>query len=411
MSEPLRRPPEDYENRRPAVLDREAEVEEPPEEKRALLQPRPRTGRVLLLLALAAIAASVVAWRYYSVRESTDDAQIDGHIVPISSRVTGVVQAVNVNDNQFVEKGALLVQLDPTDYRVALVRAQAELADMQAAAAAAQHGVPIITTNTNSQLSTTAAGLAAARQQEDAAAAELRQAEADYTRVAADLKRYQQLVTRDEISRQQYDLAVAHESAARAAVDAARAQVAAAHSRVAEAQSAVDAAQTAPHQVEVTRARASAATAQAERAQAAVQQAQLNLEYTTLRAPEAGIVSQKSVEPGQVVQSGQPLMALVPARRRLGDRQLQGDAAAEHAARPARQRPRGRLRRATIRGTCDSIAAATGARFSLLPPENATGNYVKVVQRVPVKIVFEPGQDPSTCCGPACRWSPTVKVH
>lgn len=409
MSEPLRRPPEDYENRRPAVLDREAEVEEPPEEKRALLQPRPRTGRVLLLLALAAIAASVVAWRYYSVRESTDDAQIDGHIVPISSRVTGVVQAVNVNDNQFVEKGALLVQLDPTDYRVALVRAQAELADMQAAAAAAQHGVPIITTNTNSQLSTTAAGLAAARQQEDAAAAELRQAEADYTRVAADLKRYQQLVTRDEISRQQYDLAVAHESAARAAVDAARAQVAAAHSRVAEAQSAVDAAQTAPHQVEVTRARASAATAQAERAQAAVQQAQLNLEYTTLRAPEAGIVSRKSVEPGQVLQSGQPLMALVPTRdlwvtANFKETQLRnmrvGDPVSVHVDAYARDYP----------GHVDSVGGATGARFSLLPPENATGNYVKVVQRVPVKIVFEPGQDLSLL-RPGMSVVPTVKVH
>jgi membrane fusion protein (multidrug efflux system) len=284
------------------------------------------------------------------------------------------------------------VELDPRDYQVALQMAQADLTDAQAGERAARTNVPITSTSTRSAVEMAQANLAAAQKQVNAANARLREAEANHTKSAQDLQRMAQLVAKDEVSRQQYDSAVAAEQAARATVDAASAAVATVQSQVTQAEAQVRQAQTAPQQVQVMEARAGAAGASVGRAQAAVSQAQLNLQYTTIVAPFDGIVSKRNVEPGQVVQSGQPLLSIVNLSEvwvtvNFKETQLAkmsvGQPASIHIDAYDHD----------LKGHVDSIGGGTGARFSLLPPENATGNYVKVVQRVPVKIVFESGQD------------------
>ena len=367
----------------------------------------PAAKWALIAAAIVAVAGAVFVWRYYSVRESTDDAQIDGHITPISARVGGTVTSVKFHDNEFVHTGDVLVTLDPSDYKVALDRAKADLADAEASAHAAQTNIPVSTVSTTNQLATAQAAETAAMREVDVANARAREAEANYTKVSKDLERMKQLITRDEISRQQYDSAVAADQAASATVDAAHAQIAAAQSHVAQAVAAVRTAQTAPEQVAIMRAHYGAATAMVEQRQAAVEQAKLNLVYTTVLAPADGIISKRSAEVGQVVQAGQPLCALVD----VGDIYV----TANFKENQLRNMHPGQ--RATIgvdaydvvlKGHVDSIGGATGARFSLLPPENATGNYVKVVQRIPVKIVLEPGQDPNHRLRPGMSVVPTV---
>ncbi len=386
----------------------EAAAEEP--RARGYFRQHPRAKWIVLLFVAVAIGVGIAVWRYYAVRESTDDAQIDGHIVPVSARVSGTVLKVNVDDNQYVEAGNVLVELDPKDYQVALDKARADYADAIAAAEAARIGVPITSTTTASTLATARASLNAANQEVDAARARQEEAEANYAKLAADLNRMKQLIAKDEISRQQYDAAVAAEQAGRATVQAARAAVASAQSHVAQAQAQVEAAATGPQQVTVTRARASAADAAVQRAKANLEQAELNLQYTTVRAPFHGVVSKRSVEPGQVVQAGQPLIAVVNlddiwVTANFKETQLHemcpGQPATIHVDTYNRD----------YNGHVDSIGGATGARFSLLPPENATGNYVKVVQRIPVKIVFEKGQDPNHLLRPGMSVEPTVMIN
>ncbi len=378
-------------------------------------------ARLAILGLIVLIAAVGVAgfWWFGGGSEATDDAQVDGHIVPVAPRVGGTVSDVPVVANQQVQKGALLVQIDQRDYRIALQRAQADLADAQASYEAARNGVPITATMTAGQVvsatsaverSQTAATIAdkdieAARARLAGAQARLKEARANDTRVSRDLDRFKQLVAKDEVSRQQYEAAVASVEAAHAAVESAEAGITEAEQGVLNAQSRrqqatevarqADAdlrtAHTAPAQVNVTRARVGSAEARLDMARAALAQAELNLQYTTIVAPAAGIVSRKSVEPGQVVQPGQPLLALV----------LVEDiwVTANYKETQLRDMRVGQTARVSVdayghtyTGKVESIAAATGAKFSLLPPENATGNYVKVVQRIPVKIVFDKGQ-------------------
>jgi len=387
----------------------EAESASKRERMGSYFREHPHARWILLLIVLVAVALGGYVWHYYSIREGTDDAQIDGHIVPVSARVSGTVISVNVDDNQQVERGSVLVQLDPKDYQVALQRAQAELASAQAAAIAARTSVPITHTTTGSNLSTAQAALDVAQKEVQVAQARVRESEAHYNRVAADLKRAQILISKDEISRQQYDAAVATEASARAAVDAAHAAEASAQSRVAQATAGVRSATTGPQQVLVMQSRAAEADAAARRAQAAVEAAELNLQYTTVRAPFAGVVSKRSVEPGQVISAGQPLFALVDLENvyviaNFKETQLHqmcpGQPVNIHVDAYNRD----------YRGHVESLSGATGARFSLLPPENATGNYVKVVQRLPIKIVFEPGQDPQHRLRPGLSVEPTVSV-
>jgi membrane fusion protein (multidrug efflux system) len=380
------------------------------ERARSYFRDRPYAKWILLAFLLAIVAGGLFVWHYYSVRESTDDAQIDGHIDPVSARVGGTAVEVNFDNNQYVSAGSVMVQLDPVDYKVALQKAQAELADAHAQVAAAQTGVPITTVGTSSQISGAEANLQSAQKETDAAKARLAEAEANYNKAAADLKRYQQLIGKDEISRQQYDTAVAAEQAAAATVAAARSNIAAAQGRVAQAEAQLRASSTAPQQVAATKAKVNAALATVQRDQAQVQQAALNLGYTTVKAPVNGIASQRNVEPGQVVQPGQPMFAIVNlddiyVTANFKETQLKY----MHPGQPAEIKVDAYGR--TYRGHVLNIGGATGARFSLLPPENATGNYVKVVQRSPVRIVFEKGQDPQHLLRPGMSVVPTVLIR
>jgi membrane fusion protein, multidrug efflux system len=396
-------------------------------------------GRGFLLLG-AVVVVLVVAgvWWYLSGHESTDDAEVDGHIVPIAARVGGTVIDVKVDDNQVVKAGDLLAEIDPRDYRNALDRAQADYADAEAALAAAQAGIPITSTTTASQVSSAganveraAAGTEAATRDVDASRARLasiqarlREAEANATRTSRDLERMKQLIAKDEVSQQQYDASVAAAAAARAMVESAQASVneatqavSVAESRrvqsvnaLTQAQAELRTARTGPEQVKVTRARAQSAAARVVEAKAALDQANLNLGYTTIKAPMAGRVSKKSVEPGQVIQANQPLMAIVPLEdiwitANFKETQLRHMHTGQRVTVAVDAYDR------TYEGHIDSIAAATGARFSLLPPENATGNYVKVVQRIPVKIVLTEGQDPQHLLRPGMSVVPTVHTR
>jgi membrane fusion protein (multidrug efflux system) len=327
------------------------------------------------------------------------------------------VIAVYVNDNQEVAAGTTLFQIDPTDYKVAVDQAAGELADAQSAARAAQSSVPVTSIGATANISTATAGVheaqaglaaaqkgvASAQARVKSAQARLQEAEANATKASKDLDRYRQLVAKEEISSQQFDAAVAAAEASQATVASNRASVAEAEqgvataesqvqqarAQVARAEAGVAAASSAPQQVAVTRAQAGSAQARVQQKQAELQQAQLNLQYTTVKAPVAGVVGNKTVQVGQVVQSGQQVLAIIPlddvwVTVNFKESQLK-DIRVGQRATIAVDAYGGRV----YRGHVDTIAPATGARFSLLPPENATGNYVKVVQRVPVKIVLD----------------------
>ncbi|MGZ4831260.1 MAG: HlyD family efflux transporter periplasmic adaptor subunit, partial [Candidatus Angelobacter sp.] len=353
----------------------------------------PRAKWIIAAVVILLLIGGFFIWQYYSVRESTDDAQIDGHINPISPRVTGTVVNVLHDDNEVVQAGTLLVELDPKDYQVAVDRARADLANAQANSTAANVGVPLTQTTSSNQLLAADAGVKGAQRDIESARAKLNDAQAMYAKTSADLKRMEMLIAKDEISRQQYDAAVAANSSAKANVDAATAAIASAESRAAQAQAQAEAARTVPEQLKVTRARAGAASAEVQRAISALAQAELNLQYTKIIAPVTGVLSKRSVEPGQTVQAGQPLFSIVNlddiwTTANFKETQLRD----MKVGQPAKIKVDAYGRE--FSGTVESIGGATGARFSLLPPENATGNYVKVVQRIPVRIRFDKDQDP-----------------
>ena len=346
------------------------------------------------------VLACFLAWRHYSVRETTDDAQIDGHINPVAARVSGPVVAVLIRDNQHVKAGDILVRIDPRDYEVALAKARADLAQAEAARFGAATDVPLTHSSTSSNLDVASSDTGVANARVEAARARIREAEANAARAAADLERIKVLVDKDEVSRQEYDARVADAAAARATVDSAKAAEHEAAKGVESAGARLSQARTAPQQVAVVKARFAEAEARVAESKAKVEEAELNLAYTTLRAPVDGVVSRRGVEVGQMIVSGQPLLALVDLDERLGDRELQGKPGRAHEARPGGGDLRRCLRRPVFHGRIDSVAAATGASFSLLPPENATGNFVKVVQRVPVKIAFERSDRPRPHASP-----------
>jgi membrane fusion protein, multidrug efflux system len=381
-----------------------------------------RIGVIIAVVVLLVVGFFV--YRYVSSYESTDDAEVDGHINSISPRISGHVISLNVNDNQYVQAGTVLVEIDPTDYQVAYEKAKAEFEDAQAAAAAAGVNVPITDVSTSSQMSSTEAdvasaraGIAAARQQFDAAKAQLVQAQANNVKAQNDLVRYKQLVDKQEISEQQYDQAVAAAAADAAAVEAARYTADAAQSQVTEAQGKLVQAeanyrdaQTAPKQMQVTRSRAASAEAQALQKKADLDQAQLNLLYTKIIAPVTGEVSDRTVEVGQNVAPGQELMKVIPLNdvwitANYKETQLRGMKVGQPVTVEVDSSGR------SYKGKVDSIAGASGARFSLLPPENATGNYVKVVQRIPVKIVLDPGENKDQSLRPGMSVEPKVWIR
>lgn len=410
----------------PLVTEKEVPAHSPPvPERKYSLEARRRRSRSLIILVAAVLltAAGLLLWWYVSRYESTDDAQADVHLYPVSARISGYVVLVNVNDNQWVNKGDVLVEIDPTDYRVALARAQANLANAEATARSLNITVPITSVNTVSQLQFTASGIEDARAAVDAAEKQLaaaheqvEAAEANDVKTQDDLHRYQLLVDKREVAPQIYDQALASAKsstanvmAVKASESAARQFVQQAQSRLAQANANHQYAQTGPQQVASTRAREQAAIADVDEKRALVQQAKLNLRYTNIVAPASGEVN-KTVVVGLNVEAGQQLLTIVPLdevwvtanfketelrHMRVGQK---ADIYVDSSG-------------STLHGHVDSISGATGPLFSLLPPENATGNYVKIVQRVPVKIVLEPGQNRDRRLRPGMNVVPDVYLR
>jgi membrane fusion protein (multidrug efflux system) len=384
----------------------------------------PRFRMFIIIGVVVLLVAGFFLLRYFNSYESTDDAQIDGHLNPVSARVSGHVEKLLVTDNQYVQAGAPLFQIDPRDYQVLVARAKADYDSAVAAARAAGVNIPITSTSTSSQLSSASAeiqaaeaGLIGARQQYDAANAQLAQADANNVKAQNDLARYKQLVSKQEISQQQYDQAFAAAQAGAAGVDAARAsaaaaqqQIKAAQSRLLQAQANARAAQTGPQQVSAMRSRAQSAEATVEQKKAELDAAQLNLQYTIVIAPVNGVVTNRTVEVGQNVQPGQELMRIVNlddiwVTANLKETQLRkmtvGQAVTIHVDTTGKD----------YKGHVQSIAGASGSITSLLPPENATGNYVKVVQRIPVKITFDQGETRQHVLRPGMSVEPKVWIR
>ena len=386
--------------------------------------PSRRRGIIIVVLVVLVLAGLGFWWRS-TFTEDTDDAQVNGHLIQISSRITGQIIKVDVDENQFVKAGDEIVQLDPRDYQVAVENAEAALASAQAAAAAAQVNVPITTVNTGSNLTAAGAdvsgahaGVSQAEQQLQAAQARVAQADANNVRAQADLTRYIPLVQKDVISKQQFDAAVAAAHAAQAALaDAQASQKAAAdfvhvaREREAQSEAQLKYAQTGPQQVAAQNSRAKQAFAQVQQAQAQLDQARLNLSYTRIVAPVDGIVTRKSVELNQNVSVGQNLMTLVSLNdlwvtANFKETQLKHMAAGQsveiHVDSTGKD----------YKGRVTQIGGATGSVLSLFPPENATGNYVKVVQRVPVRIDFIDlkNEDPNHALRPGLSVEPKVQV-
>jgi len=393
----------------------ETEIAQPPSRRRGIV--------IAVILVIALIAAGI--WWRSTFSEDTDDAQVNGHLIQVSSRIAGQVLKVDVQENQVVKAGDTIAELDPADYQVAVENAEAALASAQANAAAANVAVPIATVNTGSNLrsadadvSGTQAGVAQAEKQLDSAKARVAQAQANSTKAQADLERYKPLVEKDVISKQQWDAAVAQADAAKAALaDANAGQQAAAdgirvaHEREAQAQAMQKYAQTGPQQVAAQSARAKQALAQVAQAQAQLDQAKLNFSYTKIVAPTAGIITRKSVEINQNVSAGQNLLTLVSLEdlwvtANFKETQLKHMSAGQSVEIAVDATGK------TYHGKVTQIGGATGSVLSLFPPENATGNYVKVVQRVPVRVDFTDlaNEDPNHLLRPGLSVEPSVRV-
>jgi membrane fusion protein, multidrug efflux system len=386
---------------------------------------RPRRRRpwripALILLLIVLGVGSYLLWNYFGSYESTDDAQIDGHVDAISARISGNVNELLVEEAQVVKAGDILVKIDPRDYEVAVAQAEANLADAEASSRSSRTNIPIVSTNTASTLEAARAsrvnadaGLSNAQRQLEAAQAALATAQAQVLEAQAihkkdtdDAERYRLLVVKDELPKQQYDQTVQTVAADKATVDArtaavnqARQNVAAAQAAVEEAQSripqadaSIQSAMTRPQQVAQSQDNARSAEAKVKQQQAILDQAKLNLSYTVIHAPAAGIVGKKTVEIGENLSPGQSLMAVVPLEdiwvtANFKETQLK------------KMRPGQKVEFSVdaygreYHGHVTSVEGATGSRFSLLPPENATGNYVKVVQRIPVRIDLDPGEN------------------
>ncbi len=410
---------------------------------KAILPNKPGSNKivriVVIVLILAAVAyAGVRTWNYLNTFESTDDAQIDGHINAVSGRITGNVIAVLAEDEQFVKAGDVLVRIDPRDYEVAVAKAEADLLDAEATLQTSRIDIPITTANTASQLKTanstkadaaafvtgTERQMNAARDRLETAQAQVRESQANVKKTGDDVARYKGLVDKNEIPRQQYDTAVAAAEEAQATLDArnaavreaqqnidvAQSQIDQARQRIPQADASIESANTAPQQVAASQSRAKSAQAQVAQKKALLDQAKLNLSYCTIVAPVTGIVGKKTVELGQNISPGQQLMAVVPlddiwVTANFKETQLSRMVSGERVRFSVDADDR------EYNGKVVAVGGASGSRFSLLPPENATGNYVKVVQRIPVRINIDPGQNDDHRLRPGMSVDPKVYVR
>ena len=388
-------------------------------------QGHPRAAVALGVVAVAAIVGGVLLWLWLRSFEDTDDAQIDGHIASVSARVAANVAAVHVDDNMRVKEGQLLIELDPRDYQVAVDRAEADLAQAEAQLAGANPEVPITKQSNETRVSSSAedvtnaeAALSAAARDHDAALAAVRESLAGQQKADADLARYKYLLGQQAVPRERYDAIVETAKSATAGVDSARARAKAAAKSVEQAQARVaqaesrsqEASQNAPHQLFVQRANIAARQAAVRAAKSALEQARLNLGYTRIVAPYDGLVGRRNVEPGNHVTPGQELLALVDTRElyvtaNFKETQLHEIAVGQHVR--VHVDALGR----NFDGWVDSFGAASGSRFSILPPENATGNYVKVVQRIPMRLRINPNQPGIDQLRPGMSVEPKVYVR
>lgn len=427
-----------------------------------------KRARVMIIAAIVLLVGLTFGVRHFvyaSAHETTDDAFIESHVVQISPKVTGHIARVYVTDNQHVKKGDLLAEIDSRDYQARLAQAKATELAAQSKAQAASINVNVTSKTAGAGVEQASSSVQTAKSNVDnaraaveaargrfeqsqaqvgtaqanaeSARAQVAAAEAEATRANADAQRYAELYKQDVISRQQYDNAVTTSRTATATLEAARKRAAAAETQVSEARAAAQAAQgsvqqaqaqvgvaqsqvgeaagrlaaanAAPEQVAASRAQVATASADIEQASAAVEQAELNLSYTKIYAPEDGTVTKKAVEEGMFVQVGQALMAVVPDEVWVIANFKETQLDAIHPGQPVEIKVDAYPSK-TFKGHVDSIQTGTGARFSMLPPENATGNYVKVVQRVPVKIVFDEQPDPDHPIGPGMSVEPEVRV-
>jgi membrane fusion protein (multidrug efflux system) len=395
--------------------------------------------RLLLLGGTLLVVVVAGLFFYYHNRETTDDAQVDGHITPVASKIYGRVAEVQVLDNQQVKAGQVLVKIDPRDYQASLDQAKASLSLAESEARSAGLDVPrtrenVASGNSSADAQFMGAEADLARAQttyEQAQTADLAWAQANVDKsranarlAQADLARYAPLLEKGEISKQQYDAAKANADASASAlqadlqkqaqaqrsVEVAKAQRDAAKARVEQARAGVALAHSDVKQVSMKTADAQAKLAKVQQARAALDAAQLNLSYTEIVAPVAGVATHKQVEVGQIVQAGQGLLVVVPLQdvwvtANFKETQLRkmkaGQKAYVHVDTYGK----------TFPGHVDSIAGATGAVLSLLPPENATGNYVKVVQRIPVKIMLDPISQEKAILRPGMNVAATVVTN
>lgn len=397
----------------------------PAETETEIEAPRSRRRGIIIVGVAVVVLVALAIWWHSTFSEDTDDAQVNGHLIQVSARVGGQVLKVDVEENQTVKAGDPIVELDPRDYQVAVENAEAALASAQANAAAASVNVPITAINTGSNLNSaghdvsgTQAAVAQAERQLQAAHALVAQAAANNTKAQSDLERYKPLVAKDVISKQQFDAAVASADAAKAALadalaneQAAADGVRLAHEKELQAQAMLKYAQTGPQQVAAQDAKARQAEAQVQQAQAQLDQAKLNLSYCKIVAPADGIITRKSVEIDQNVSPGQNLLTLVSLQdiwitANFKETQLKhmqaGQSVKIHVDATGKD----------YSGRVTQIGGATGSVLSLFPPENATGNYVKVVQRLPVRIDFTDlaHEDPNHQLRPGLSVEPTVRV-
>lgn len=361
------------------------------------------------ILAIVVVCGLFIYWAWTRNEESTDDAFIETNVVDISARVSGYVKKVAVLDNQNVLQNDLLVQIDPQDFELKVQSQEANLKVAEAHAAAAHHDVAIVTTNTDAEIHQAQGAIKVARSNLEQMRAQERMAQAQAELAQADWQRYQNLFKKDEISQQRLEQAKAASISAQNQWEAAHHSVMASQSQVFMAEAKLAEARSGPQQVDLKKNQLTGGEASVAESKADLAQARRDLTYTELRAPTAGQVVRKSVLVGQFVEPGQSLMAIVYGppwvianvketqllRIRVGQAvTVRVDA----------------MNGQSFKGHVDSIQSGTGSRFSLLPPENATGNYVKVIQRVPVKIVFDEPTEQLIHLLPGLSVEPTIHI-
>ncbi len=381
---------------------------------------KPALAAALLVGAVALAAISFFAWHRFATRESTDDAFVEAHVVAVAAKVGGTIQKVAVEANQTVAAGDLLVEIDRRDFELAVARAEADLAAAEAALAAARARVPVASATADAGVASGNAAVARSRAAEAAAGdaiaaaeARLAAAEAQARRARQDHERLRSLVDKDEVSREEFEHAASAAAAAEAAVAEARQGIEGARNRRLQAAAEIDQARATarqaaagPQQVAASRAEEEVAAARVAQFRAALDLAKAQLDDTVVRAPQAGIVGRRNAEPGQSIAAGQPLLAIVPETVWVTANFKETQLAKVRPGQPVIIHVD--AYDSDLRGHVESVGAATGGSFSLLPASNASGNFVKVVQRVPVRIVFDEPIDPQRPLRPGMSVVPTV---